>query len=332
MRNRAVVLALVLTVSVGLMSASTIPKITLADGYDERNRVLAPVYDGAAITVEFSVTAQVSPSAKFVRRMGGRLPATRGPEYDLATTVNLGALFSDALRDETLAMGLGRPNAVKPSWRVVAILKDAYLESRQVYMGATLFYGFLDVELTVSGPDGAGKAVRLRQHTYSGGYNAGMGRRDEAEDAAAHLLVEGAQEVIARLNREFFKAAASAPMSGKLAALKGSDLSRKFGDIRALGLSGHQAAVAALLGLLADQDDENVRSEIVNALGLLGSAEAVDTLSRRYPSEDEDVRWYTLKAMDYIGGDAASRTISVGGLNDKDSAAKRLAARIVGQR
>ena len=99
-----------------------------------------------------------------------------------------------------------------------------------------------------------------------------------------------------------------------------------------MGLSGLQAAVPALLGLLADEDDENIRSEIVDSLGLLGSVEAVDTLSRRYPTEDEDVRWYTLKAMDYIGGEAASRTLNVAGLNDKDSAAKRLAARIVGQR
>ena len=91
--------------------------------------------------------------------------------------MNLGTLFTDALRDESSAMRYGRPNAIKPSWRVVGTLKDVYLESRQVYMGATLFYGFLDIELAVSGPDGAGKVVRMRQHTYSGGYNAGLGRQ-----------------------------------------------------------------------------------------------------------------------------------------------------------
>ena len=68
-------------------------------------------------------------------------------------------------------------------------------EVRQVYMGATLFYGYLDIDLLLSGPDAATHSRRLRLHNYSGGYNAGIGRRDGAESAAAHLLVEAAQEI-----------------------------------------------------------------------------------------------------------------------------------------
>src|SRR6185295_20246048 len=98
------------------------------------------------------------------------------------------------------AMGF---NVAKPGasgWQISGVLKEAFLESRQIPYGATLFYGYLLVEARVVSPSGAASTVTWRLHHYSGGYNAGLARKDEAEEAAAHLLVEGAQEFLARLN------------------------------------------------------------------------------------------------------------------------------------
>jgi hypothetical protein len=211
---------------------------------------------------------------------------------------------------------------------VTGTVRDIYLESRQIYMGATLFYGYMDVELQLSGPGGATHAKRLRTHTYSGGYNAGIGRRDEAESGAAHLLVEGAQEILARLNRDFFKAAPHPGMSGRLERLQKAGVEANLSDLRMVSLSGLPAAVPALISLVGTEKRESLRSAVIDGLAQLGSQEAVATLAGRYAKEDEDPRWYTLKAMDYIGGAEAGRVVTTVGMNDEDAGPKRLATRI----
>jgi hypothetical protein len=327
MKSSTFALVCCLTGCVVVVCAAAIQEIKLADGYDPNNRIVTPLYESPGVSVELAVTGTVQPKTKFVRRTGGRLPATRGPEYDLDAKVNLGALLTEALRTEALAMGLNRAGSSERQWRVSGTIKDIFLESRQIYMGATLFYGYLDLELAVTNPGGESRTVRMRVHNYSGGYNAGFGRRDEAESGAAHLLVEGAQEILAQLNREFFKVRPNAGMSDKLTGLQAGP-KEKLGDLRMVGLSGLPAAVPSLLGWLAKEQDENLRSALVDALALLGSSDAVATLSARYATEDEDVRWYTLKAMDYIGGEEANRVINGSGMKDKDAAPKRLARRI----
>jgi hypothetical protein len=327
MTRRALALAGFLAVSVAVVSAATIAAIQLADGADRNNRIDAPVYRNPGLAVEVTVTGTARPKTKFVRRTGGRLPATRGPEYDLDPSVNIGVLLTDALRSEAAAMGLTSPGNSQ-RWQVTGTITDVYLESRQVYMGATLFYGYLEVALAVNGPDGSNRTVGMRLHNYSGGYNAGLGRRDEAAESAARLLVEGAQEILARLNRDFFKAPPSDGIGAILAGLRTGSVEEKVGDLRKVGLSGLVAAAPALLELLQKEPEEKARAAIVDALALLGSADAVAPLSARYKIEDEDVRWYTLKAMDYIGGADAERLVKTAGLKDDDNGPKRLAARI----
>jgi hypothetical protein len=308
--------------------AATIGQIGLSEGVDAINRITSPVYDtvGIAPLDIGALAANYDRKAKFVRRTGGRLPATRGPEYDLDQRVDLGALLTEALNNEATTMGFRRA-AESESWRISGSLKDIYLESRQVYMGATLFYGYMDVELEVRGPSGQAMTRRMRLHNYFGGYNAGFGRRDEAEAAAAHLLVEGAQEIIARLNREFFKAPPHPSMTTKLEGLR-TGVDGRLADLRAVGLSGLPAAGPSLLELVSGENDENRRSAIIDALASLASSDAVAALAKRYASEDEDCRWYILKAMDYTGGLEAERFVSSQGAKDKDANPRRLAARI----
>ena len=66
-----------------------------------------------------------------------------------------------------------------------------------------------------------------------------------------------------------------------------------------------------------------------HALASLGSPAAVAPLIARYALEDEDPRWYTLKALDYIGGDEAMKFVGTAGVNDDDNGPKRLAQRIM---
>jgi hypothetical protein len=56
----------------------------------------------------------------------------------------------------------------------------------------------------------------------------------------------------------------------------------------------------------------------------------VAPLSARYDKEDEDCRWYTLKAMDYIGNEAALALVRDKGVKDGHEPCKRLAKRVIG--
>lgn len=329
MRYRAPLLALLAlaVVPVAVSAISSIRAINLDDGYDDINRITAPVVDPAtAPRVEFSVTGAFDRSAKIVRRGANGL-FTRGPEYNLDKAVDLAGHLSQALKSEAAAMGF-RTGPGEDLWRVAATIRTIFLESRQVPYGATLFYGYLvaDVQARLGG--GAPVSSTLRIHDYVGKYNAGMGRRDEAEAALAHLLVEGAQDLISRLNRELFKAAAHPDIDRLAGVATGPKVDKAA--VHRLGLSGAPAVTAAFVAALTREPDENRRSELINALADLGDPAAVAPLSSRYGTEDEDCRWYTLKAMDYIGGETAMALVRDQGLKDEDGGPRRLAERITG--
>lgn len=328
MRHRAPLLALLAlaVVPVAVSAISSIKAVNLEDGYDDINRLTAPVVDPAAAPrVEFSVTGAFDRSAKIVRRGANGL-FTRGPEYNLDKAVDLAGLLSQALKSEGAAMGF-RTGPGDDAWQVAATIRTIFLESRQVPYGATLFYGYLVVDLQARLGGGAPVSSIVRIHDYVGKYNAGMGRRDEAEAALAHLLVEGAQDLISRLNRELFKAAAH-PDTDRLAGVVATGPNVDRAAVHRFGLSGAPAATAAFIAALTREPDENRRSELIDALADLGDPAAVAPLSSRYGTEDEDCRWYTLKAMDYIGGDAAMALVRDQGIKDADGGPRRLAERI----
>lgn len=320
--------AAVIAVSTVVVSAATIKEIKLADGYDDENTLKAPVIDNSGRPgVEISVVAGFDRKAKFVRKTGSRFMASA--EYDLDSKVDLGALLSEAFKAESTAMGFGQ-GATGTPWRVAATLTNAYMESRVVFGNATLFYGFLDLGLKIDDPQGGSQFKTLRVHSYTGGYSMGFARKAEAEGAVAHLLVEGAQEVLARLNRDYMKAPPHSSIAGRLAALRSAGAEKAQLDLRAVGLSGSPEATAVLIDMLPREQGEIYRALIINAIGVLGAPSAVTTLADRYAKEDEDPRYFTLKALDYIGGPEAAGKVSALGLQDEDSGPKRLAARILG--
>ena len=327
---RKTILALataVVLAHVPLYAIGTIKQVNLANGRDDTNRIGSPIFDAANVPpLRFSVKATYDRSAKIVRR-GATNMFTKGPEYNLDKAVDLGALFTEALQTESAAMGFRTSGASDGGWTIDGTIKSVYLESKQIPYGATLFYGYMDVEFQVRGASAESQTRRLRIHNYFGGYNAGMGRKDEAEEALAHLLIEGAQEVIARLNRDVFKAAAHPTIDATVTRL-GSGATAN--DLHRVGLSSSASASETLLTMLIKEASENRRSAMIDALARLGSPDAVPVLASRYNTEDEDCRWYTLKAMDYIGGEAAMALVKSQGIKDKDGGPRRLAHRIAG--
>jgi hypothetical protein len=319
-----VVLATATTLAIG-----TISELSLADGRDDVNKLTGPAVDGSSTGVTIgSVTGTFDRGAKIVRR-GATGFMTRGPEYNLGKTVDLAALFSTALKEEAAAMGFRAGGA--DAWEIAATIKDVYVESKQIPYGATLFHGFMDVEVTVGKAGTPPAPVRLRLYNYNGGYNAGMGRKDEAEVALAHLLVEGAQELLARLNRTHLKAPPHAAVAALVEQASKAGEQRSAAAVHRIGLSGSPEAATALLALVPKEPDENRRSSLIEALARLGAADAVPVLSQRYATEDEDCRLYTLKAMDYIGGSAAEAVLNGPGLGDKDGGPRRLAEKATGK-
>jgi hypothetical protein len=311
-----------------VLAIGTIKELSLDDGRDEVNRLTAPAVDGSRTAVAIGpIAATFDRSAKIVRR-GATGFMTRGPEYNLDKGLDLGALFGSALEQEATAMGFGGAGA--SAWQVDGTIKDVYVESKQIPYGATLFWGFMDVDFRVAQGGAAPQTVSMRLHNYNGGYNAGMGRKDEAMVALAHLLVEGAQEALARLNRQHFKAPPHPGAAALIEQVKAPGEQRPAAALHRLALSGAPAASAAILDLVAKEPDENRRSSLIEALARLGAAEAVPVLSQRYPAEDEDCRWVTLKAMDYIGGAEAEALLKGAGLADKDGGPRRLAEKVTG--
>lgn len=307
-----------------VFAIATIMAVTLADGRDDVNKIGAPIFDALAVQpLAFTITQTFDRSAKIVRK-GATNMFTKGPEYNLDKSVDLASLFGDALRTEASAMGFRVASGADAAWMIDGTIKDIYLESKQIPYGATLFYGYMDLELQVRQGAEPRQARRIRFHNFMGRYNAGMGRRDEASEALAHLIVESAQEAVSRLNREFFKAAARPEVTARMAV----GVEGRKNDLYLVGLAGSTDASRSLIALLPKVTDEGRRAEVIDALARIGSADAVQSLAERYATEDEDCRWYTLKAMDYIGGAEALALVKGQGVKDTDGGPRRLAQRI----
>ncbi len=321
-----------LVVTLALMAApvtaSTIAELKLAIGREAQNTIGTPVFEASGVGKLRlgAIESAYDKKAKLVSKAGSGF-MTRGPQYDHGPNLDLAAVLTEALQSEAPAMGFRLTDAEDYAWVVKGALKDIYMESRQVPYGATQFWGYLEVELTVQKAGGQPQTQKLRAHKYYAAYNAGMGRKDEAAEGLAHLLLEGAQEIVAQLNRKYFKAPPHPDMEKRAATLGGGK--EKQNDLHLVGLSGAASAVPVLLRLIPASSEEADRAHMIEALGRIGSPDAVAPLAGRYATEDEDCRWETLRAMDAIGGEAAKAVLDLG-LKDENQACQRLSGRILG--
>ena len=331
--KRFFLLSLILLVVSSPVCAGVITKLDVSNIDDDSIQVSGPVVDGSGAG-PIAIGTFASPfDRNVVRKFGGGFRNAMVKGETLAPELDLGEILAGALRMEGRALGLNviaPAEAVGPKWTVGGTIRDVIVEVQHMGFGTLLYYGYLDVDVDVTSEGAPRVTIPVRTGRMFVLYNGGMGIADESEHALKKLLVLGSQQILARLNREVFKAPALAAVEQKAGTL--TKVTEQETALHMVGLSGSAAAVAPLLALLEKDKDENGRTSIAFALAELGAAEAVPVLAKRYATEDEDVRYATLLVMDSVGSEEALAFIRERGTKDKDTAVKRLAERIVAAR
>ena len=301
---------------------------SLDAGRVPENRIGSPVWDASGVdTVAVEKLAwKLGPDYQVVRRLTEYIPRfTVGPSLDL------GAQLSIALQTEGSSLGLRMSAPGAAGWTVSGSIEDLWVETRPIFFGPIMFYAYMEVALDVRHGDGPPQAVRYRLHNMYAQVNGGIGVQDEAAETVAQFLVESGQEIAARLNRDFFHAPPLPSLRLEAETLAAGPLDDREAQIRRIGLSGAPEAVPVLLGLLAREKTEVMhRVYLLDALASLSSADAVQPLADRYDGEDEDARFFILKAWDYLGGEEARALIARKGPKDPDVACRALADRLKG--
>lgn len=311
--------------------AITIKTLDLNDVDDDRIEITAPVWDGSKAGPVLVGTFE----SKFDRKVAGKLAGgfrnAMISSYDLAPSLDLGQILADTLRTEGTKLGLSMMSpqeARAPRWTIDGTIHDVSVDIQDMGYGSLLFYTYLDVEVRAT-PDG-GKPVthRIRPARLFVMYNGGMGMGDEVQAALAKIVLVGAQQILARLNREDFQAPALSTMEARLASLKKIDDHGET-ELHAIGLSGVRGAASALASRLESEKDENARTSIVYALTSLGAADQVPLLIRRYKSEDPDVRYATIIALANADTPEAMALIREQGMKDKTVIIRKLSERLL---
>jgi hypothetical protein len=324
-RTALAALAFACLAAAPLSAAFVLENFTLDTGRHDGNRIASPVWDASGLEQVAIERFAWKPDADYlvVRRL-----TMRGPQYTPAPGLDLAAHLSIALQTEGSALGLRMSAPGGAGWTVSGSVEDLWVETRPVMLGPIAFYGYLDVAVSVRRGSEEPRQARYRFHNMYARYNAGMGLQDEAGEVLAQFLVDSAQELLARVNRDFLHAPPHPSIRLEAETLAASATVRSEAQLRRIGLSGAPEAVAPLLALLPNEPEESWRVHVIDALANLGSPDAVEPLAARYAGEDEDCRFFILKAWDAIGGEAARTLIASRGTNDEDVACRALAARL----
>jgi hypothetical protein len=311
--------------------AITIKTLDVNDVDDDRIEITAPVWDGSKAGPVLVGTFESKFDRKVANKLGGGFRNAMVSSYDLAPTLDLGQIIAETLRTEGTKLGLtmmAPQEGRAPQWTVDGTIHNVSVDIQHMGYGSLLFYTYLDVEVRVTPKDGQPTTHRIRPARLFVMFNGGMGMGDEVQAALAKIVLVGAQQILARLNREHFQAPVLPAMETRLAALKKID-DRGETELHAIGLSGVRGASAALASRLAAEKDENVRTSIVYALTTLGAEEHVPLLAKRYASEDPDVRYATIIALGDAGTPEALAVIREQGMKDKTLIIRKLSERLL---
>ncbi len=311
--------------------AITITTLDLHATDDTAIEITAPVWDGSKSGAVLIGTFESKFDRKVANKLAGGFRNAMMPSYDLAPALDLGKLFAEALRAEGTKLGLtmmAQQEARAPQWTIDGTIHGVNVDIQHMGYGSLLFYSYLDVKVRVTKQDAQPVTHRIRPARLFVMYNGGMGIGDEVQAALAKIIVVGAQQILARLNREHFLAPALSTMEMRLAGLKQID-DRGESELHAIGLSGVRGAPAALASRLESERDENARTSIVYALTSLGADEHVPLLIRRFASEDDDVRYATIIALASAGTPEALALIREKGTKDKTVIVRKLSERVL---
>lgn len=311
--------------------AITIKTLDLNVVDDTTIEITAPVWDGSKAGPVLVGTFESKFDRKVANKLAGGFRNAMIPSYDLDPSLDLGQVLAEALRAEGTKLGLSMmaPQEAKaPEWTIDGTIHGANVDIQHMGYGSLLFYSYLDVDVRVTKQGAEPVTHRIRPARLFVMYNGGMGMGDEVQAALAKIVMVGAQQILARLNREHFEAPALAAMETRLAGLKQIDDDGET-DLHAIGLSGVRGASAALASRLASERDENARTSIVYALTSLGAEEHVPLLVRRFASEDDDVRYATIIALASAGTPEALALIREKGAKDKTVIVRKLSERLL---
>ena len=293
-------------------SGVTIKTVPLAEGRKEDNTLASAVINPSA-PLELGTFVQEFPAGGPLHRKktGGVI----GGKSKTSPDLDLGSALAEALRGEAPRMGF---ELGPGGWKLGGVLKALYYDLR-TNGWAMLYYGAISVDLEIVSPEGE----VLHENLQLFNYDPEFAKYPLA--VVAEMLVEGSQEILARLNVRHFKFPADPSVAKMMGGISAEGASRKDLECTAVGLSGSSDVVLPLLEVLKGTKDENDRGEIVDALARIEDARVIPVLDERYAREDEDVRWFTLKAMGYIGSVEAMKLVKEKGLTDRSKACRALA-------
>lgn len=314
--------------------AITIKTLDLNAVDDTTIEITAPVWDGSKAGLVLVGTFESKFDRKVANKLAGGFRNAMMPSYDLDPGLDLGRVLAEAMRAEGTKLGLTMmaPQEPKaPQWTIDGTIHGANVDIQHMGYGSLLFYSYLDVEVRVTKQGAEPVTHRIRPARLFVMYNAGMGMGDEVQAALAKVVMVGAQQILARLNRVSFQAPALSTMETRLAGLKQIDDHGET-ELHAIGLSGVRGASAALASRLESERDENARTSIVYALTSLGAEEQVPLLVRRFASEDDDVRYATIIALASAGTPEALALIREKGAKDKTVIVRKLSERLLNDR
>jgi HEAT repeats len=301
---------------------------------DTAIEITAPVWDGTKAGPVLVGTFESKFDRKVANKLASGFRNGMMPSYDLAPSLDLGQVFAAALRAEGTKLGLtmmSPQEAKAPQWTIDGTIHSANIDIQHMGYGSLLFYTYLDVDVRVTKQGAQPVTHRIRPARLFVMFNGGMGIGDEVQAALAKILVTGAQQILARLNREHFEAPVLPTMETRLVRLNKID-DRGEAELHAIGLSGVRGASAALASRLESERDENARTSIVYALTSLGAEEHVPLLARRFASEDDDVRYATIIALASIDTPEALALIREKGTKDKTLIIRKLSERLLAAR
>lgn len=320
-----IAVAVLLLLVAGAARAGVIRSVDLDSGRD-RTALAGPVW---APSPEFRLqlgefTHRFDFDQRAVDTFGGS-----GSKDRLDPAVDLGALFGGELARQARELGL---TTGPDGWHLSGVVEDLMVRNREVAFGPLLFFGHIDVRLTVTDPAGEVAEVRYRFHPTSVRFNAGFGSRDENAEAIAQFLIEAAQETLARLNRQFFRQQPVAGVQERILELHRTAADPDEDLIRWLGIAGDVRAIEPLLAAASGAEDESARAEAVEALGILGADVALPELRARYAKEEAEVRCAILATVAELDPAGAATWLSeADATRERSRPCQFLALRLLGR-
>lgn len=311
--------------------ALTIPKVDLSDIDDDAIELTSPVWAGQDAGLILVGKFESSFDRKIAGKLAGGFRNAMIPNYTLAPEVDLGEVLAAALRSEGTKLGLNTmaPQEGKaPQWTVDGTIRDAKVDIQHMGYGSLLFYTYLDVDVRVTKQGGEPVTHRIRPARLFVMYNGGMGMGDEVVASLTKILVVGAQQILARLNREHFQAPALPAMEARFASLKTIDDDGETA-VHAIGLSGVHGASVALASRLERARRERPHLHRPRPHQPRPRRARAAPL-RRFASEDDNVRYATIIALANAGTLEALALIREKGTKDKTMIVRKLSERVVG--